>query len=249
MAATDVVAYTYQADTYHPACVLRAMGYTQRTAERVDVETELDELARERRIYRHDESSYDSDDFPKVIFESDLEPTDEDGHPYVCGVCQNYLDENYVPPQRHWVIGAYLSGEGRPGDGAEACFASRDQVRDALIDRLTAHREAMGPCPHADTAGAGGLVRCDTCGECRRREWLTEAVRELREETRYVLDDNEPFIVTVDMQQPATRTGLWVQAPWNERSGAWLVWAQRVLADDCPCPAAATGAAQTETCA
>lgn len=100
MKATDVVGYTFNANEFHPTCVLRALGYSKRTAETLVVEDELNELAGDRNIDRHDEHSFDSGDFPKVVFGSQLKACDEDGTPRVCGVCDEQMDPDYVRPGR-----------------------------------------------------------------------------------------------------------------------------------------------------
>jgi hypothetical protein len=84
MRATDVVAYTYQADIYHPECVLALMADQGMTApEGFDTEEALDYLAGHffPSVDRYDEYSFDSDDFPKVVFSSQVEDTEW------CGGC------------------------------------------------------------------------------------------------------------------------------------------------------------------
>lgn len=66
MNATDVVAYTYQADVWHPSCVVGDYDPWR------GVEAELDAWADRAGIDREDETTFDSDDFPKVVFASDL---------------------------------------------------------------------------------------------------------------------------------------------------------------------------------
>lgn len=75
--ATDIVAYTYNADIYCPACILQAMGVLQPNGT---TEWALDSLALDRGIDRYDERTFDSGDFPKVVFASDLEGE-------LCGMC------------------------------------------------------------------------------------------------------------------------------------------------------------------
>ena len=91
MHAFDVVGYTYQADEYHGWCVLDMLtGKHTAQVDNLDpslvefgtTESVLDALAGELGIDRTDEHSYDSDDFPKVIFASQVESDDE-----ICGSC------------------------------------------------------------------------------------------------------------------------------------------------------------------
>lgn len=94
MRATDVVGYTYSADTYHPDCVLDALRGRERllldalptlAAGAPSVEDRLDAVAAAIGFDRYDERSFDSDDFPKVVFASQVE-SDE-----ACGGCGEAL--------------------------------------------------------------------------------------------------------------------------------------------------------------
>jgi hypothetical protein len=55
-----IVGYTYQADVWCPDCIVNELG-------------PLDEAAEKRGIDAMDEHSYDSGDFPKVIFSAMIE--------------------------------------------------------------------------------------------------------------------------------------------------------------------------------
>ncbi len=50
-----------------------------------DVETALDFIAKLQGIDRYDEATYDSEDFPKVVFRDQVEDDD------VCGICFDTL--------------------------------------------------------------------------------------------------------------------------------------------------------------
>lgn len=67
-----IVGYTYCADIYCPDCVLDAMN-VNRNMFPMKTETVLTMLAIRTGIDRFYQSSYDSDDFPKVIFSTQLE--------------------------------------------------------------------------------------------------------------------------------------------------------------------------------
>jgi hypothetical protein len=79
MNATQIVAYTFRADTYAPAAILAALptgdGELYNAAE---VETALDELALAFGIDRADECTFDSADFPKVVFASQVDDWNEE---------------------------------------------------------------------------------------------------------------------------------------------------------------------------
>jgi len=71
-AVTDVVGYAYRADTYCPYCIAGVMDAYGLWTPPEAGEERLDELLSRASgslgIDRFHESSYDSDDFPKVVF-------------------------------------------------------------------------------------------------------------------------------------------------------------------------------------
>jgi hypothetical protein len=85
--ADAIVAYTYKADIYCPECipgqlsVIGLSGMDSRGSFEETVEAFLDLLARFSGIDRHDERTFDSDDFPKVVFSVQVE------EPEFCGHC------------------------------------------------------------------------------------------------------------------------------------------------------------------
>jgi hypothetical protein len=84
VSATDIVGYTFQAENICPECIVKAVtgvgseiiGFV------VDIEGVLDIVAGALKINRHDENTFDSDDFPKVIFSSQIE------EPEKCAKCK-----------------------------------------------------------------------------------------------------------------------------------------------------------------
>lgn len=73
--STDIVGYMFKADIYCPEHIIEAMTSTEDfegwgLAEGVEmsVEENLNEIAAAFATDRQDESSFDSDEFPKVIF-------------------------------------------------------------------------------------------------------------------------------------------------------------------------------------
>ena len=88
----DVVGFQYQADLFCPNCILNALvgsadARRYMIAAHRDVDNALDNIARQRGIDRMDEESFDSDEFPKVIFRDQLE-SDE-----VCGWCHSLIED------------------------------------------------------------------------------------------------------------------------------------------------------------
>jgi hypothetical protein len=79
-----IVGYTYQADNHCPPCIW-SMFARQASQDDHDTEAVLDTVARARGIDRYDERSFDSGDFPKVIFSSQLEDIEN------CGSCHDKL--------------------------------------------------------------------------------------------------------------------------------------------------------------
>lgn len=82
MAFDSIVGYTYQADIYCPKCILSQLHIVEPLA---DVEVMLDRAAEMRNIDRNDESTFDTDDFPKVI----LSVSNEGER---CGQCHELLE-------------------------------------------------------------------------------------------------------------------------------------------------------------
>jgi hypothetical protein len=81
-------AYLYRADLYCPTCTIGARITHQDAAPAardMPVEDVLDQCADAMAIDRHDETSYDSSEFPKVVPRIDLA---DDDH---CGACHNDL--------------------------------------------------------------------------------------------------------------------------------------------------------------
>lgn len=84
---TDIVGYTFQADIYCPACVIEEMidaGLAAPAARDMGAENALDQCGDAAGIDRYDEYSFDSGDFPKVVFAVQID--DE-----TCGRCGNSL--------------------------------------------------------------------------------------------------------------------------------------------------------------
>jgi hypothetical protein len=87
MHAIDVVGYTFEADIYHPACLISYMVATRHlspAAREMQPEQALDQHAAASAIDREDEYTFDSDDFPKVVFVSQVEDD-------TCGRCGDPL--------------------------------------------------------------------------------------------------------------------------------------------------------------
>ena len=89
MRAYDIAAYTFRADIWCRECVIEALptgpgeafdGWAETGSLRMATEDNLSELAYAFGINRADENTFDSYDFPKVIFASQL-----DGFEYCAG--------------------------------------------------------------------------------------------------------------------------------------------------------------------
>lgn len=71
MNAADIAGYTYRTENYTPADLIEAMiaaGEASPAARDMNVEAALDQIAEANGIDRYDENTFDSEDFPKVIF-------------------------------------------------------------------------------------------------------------------------------------------------------------------------------------
>lgn len=88
--STDIVAYIYQADIYCPDCTAKAwhpVSSIAGTYSGPSCEMVLDRVAKFAGIDRMDEFSFDSDEFPKVVFRDQT----EDGER--CGRCGRNLND------------------------------------------------------------------------------------------------------------------------------------------------------------
>lgn len=75
--ATDIVGYDFNGYSYCAgSCVILAMGENPGAAH-PSTESELDAFAEAQGIDRMDERSFDQEEFPKVIFGSHVESSDE----------------------------------------------------------------------------------------------------------------------------------------------------------------------------
>lgn len=85
----DIAAYTYQAELLCGGCIVKATVKTKTLRDELvtpaDIEGWLDWLAKSVRVDRRDEGSFDSDDFPKVVFVDGLQ------HGEKCGSCGEEL--------------------------------------------------------------------------------------------------------------------------------------------------------------
>lgn len=94
MHLTDIVGYTFDADNYCPGCIMEVLptgegeaydGWALAEGVSMSVEADLREIAVAFGIDYDDLASYDSGDFPKPIFASQVE---DDEH---CGNCHELL--------------------------------------------------------------------------------------------------------------------------------------------------------------
>lgn len=85
MHATDIAGYTYNTDMFCEHCI--AVGFEREHGPSIfeGAEAILDARATELGIDRYDESSFDSGEFPKVVFVSQLEDDE------CCGGCHELL--------------------------------------------------------------------------------------------------------------------------------------------------------------
>lgn len=75
--ATDIVAYTYNAENWTPLGLVEVgirEGWLAPVARDMVTEEVLDQAQHQFGIDRYDEGTFDSDTFPKVIFEVEVNP-------------------------------------------------------------------------------------------------------------------------------------------------------------------------------
>ncbi|AEJ94110.1 hypothetical protein THIBAULT_201 [Mycobacterium phage Thibault] len=78
--AFDIAGYTYKGENFTPVNLINYMvsiGELSPAARDMSVEDVLDQHAGALAIDRYDESSFDSSEFPKVIFWSQIEDDEE----------------------------------------------------------------------------------------------------------------------------------------------------------------------------
>jgi hypothetical protein len=82
----DIAAYTYAADLYCQVCIIPVLCNAELIGDYANsAESVLDLLAPRMGIDRYEESSYDSGDFPKVVFNDQVSADDR------CGSCGELL--------------------------------------------------------------------------------------------------------------------------------------------------------------
>lgn len=107
MHATDIVGYTFNAETLCPSCMRKKAAFVNETngrnAEFMPLDRLLDYWAVYQGIDREDEHSFDSGDFPKVIFESSVEDCER------CNGCGEHLTGDDCITYHH----RYTYGDGK----------------------------------------------------------------------------------------------------------------------------------------
>lgn len=83
MRSYDIVAYIYRADMYCSMCIVEQV--TDGVVYDLNTAVALGALADQRGIDREDERSYDSGDFPKVVFADQIEDDE------YCGACGDVI--------------------------------------------------------------------------------------------------------------------------------------------------------------
>ena len=109
MNSTAIVAYTFQADTHCVRCIVKVLpagdgqpfdGWAlAEGADPMSTEANLSEIAAAFGIDREDESSFDSGDFPKVVFADSVNSsTGEDGRVDYehCGTCGDCIAHDFT---------------------------------------------------------------------------------------------------------------------------------------------------------
>ena len=95
----SIVGYTYKAEQLCPDCTRAALGYGagSRFRDVLSVENRLNSIASRIGLERDDESSFDSNDFPKVILDAmlDCDREELEGQHERCDHCNVKLCEIY----------------------------------------------------------------------------------------------------------------------------------------------------------
>jgi hypothetical protein len=83
----DIIGYTYAADQYCPDHITVVMSLSHEAPPSIGTEFLLDAAAEARGINRQDEATFDSGDFPKVIFAGSVHDVCRASEGYEPGQC------------------------------------------------------------------------------------------------------------------------------------------------------------------
>lgn len=155
----DPVAYTYLADNYTPDGIVEAMVKEGRihpefAAENPDAETVLNEVATLEGTDRDDEYTFDSDDFPKTVTSTMMNPGDS-----VMDTAGNY---------KIWVNGDDCGGNACGRASCVACGAagSSGEYRHGNCESCGWGLTENGDCYNVECNNAAGVeILCHACGE------------------------------------------------------------------------------------
>lgn len=95
MRSDTVVAYTFRADIYCPTCIVVVMIADGADPEMGESGSELalDVWAANENLDRYDERTFDSGDFPKVVFADQVNDNLDEMGPEHCGNCGKVILE------------------------------------------------------------------------------------------------------------------------------------------------------------
>lgn len=154
MSFGEIIAYAYRADEYCPRCIVRALptgegeaydGWALASGVRMTTEENLSEIAAAFGIDRMDERSFDSGDFPKVIFADS-----ETDSPYHCAVCGDLIPESLTEDGRAYV-GDAIRDAIRVGKRSPTVTAWRACWGSILDDPETALLETFDALPNEES--------------------------------------------------------------------------------------------------
>ena len=84
--ATDIVAYVFQAEILCPHCTAKAVAPLMTPSSLQSPHDIIREVGLAHGVNVDDEHTFDSDDFPKVVFRSQIE------EPEHCGTCHEEIE-------------------------------------------------------------------------------------------------------------------------------------------------------------
>lgn len=165
MNSTDIIAYQFNADLYHPACMVMVFLGTA-AARDEDAERVLSHHAHTMGIDRSDESTFDSEWFPKVVFADMTEPTD------YCGRCRQSILPGYgeaPKPDRMdgWTYEGPDPSVGLFGEGwyHDSCPAGNDA--DSEVDADVTDLATVVTDVRNGTVTTFHMLTCLDCGQQR----------------------------------------------------------------------------------
>lgn len=179
MHPTDIIGYTFKAANYCGDCIVEALHGVfdlSPAARDMNAEDVLHQVAATVEIDRDDEHTFDSDEFPKVVFASSVECCEHCDDCGACLVCGEHEFRGIAISSNHYSV------DDQAVDAmAHLRFEHRDEY-DAIVKEFPDYTERVMSGAAFDTDAMGVDVEWGS--------WLVDAI----ENTGVISwDDGEPY--------------------------------------------------------